>query len=57
MKHTTYTFRLNDREYSAAGRNRFEAQEKIELAFQINLSGATFKEVYKLKTVRTGKVR
>ena len=43
--------------YSAAANNRFDAQEKIELAFGIDLTGATFEEVYKLRVVRTGKVR
>lgn len=57
MTHTTYTFRLNDREYSAAGKNRFEAQYSIELKYQISLSGAIYKEIYKLKVVRTGKVK
>ena len=57
MTHTTYTFRLNDREYSAAGKNRFEAQDSIELKYQISLSGAIYKEIYKLKVVRTGKVK
>ena len=57
MKNTTYTFRKNGKSYSAAAKNRFEAQEKIELAFGTDLTGATYEEVYKLRVVRTGKVR
>ena len=57
MKHTTYTFKKNGKKYSAAGNNRFDAQESIELAFGIDLTGATFEEVYKLRVVRTGTVR
>ena len=57
MKKTTYTFKKNGKAYSADGNNRFDAQLKIELAFGIDLSGAIFEEVYKLRVVRTGKVR
>ena len=57
MKRTTYTFKKDGKAYSAAANNRFDAQEKIELAFGIDLEGATFEEVYKLRVVRTGKVR
>ena len=57
MKKTTYTFRKDGKAYSANAKNRFEAQEKIELDFGISLSGATFEEIYKLRVVRTGKVR
>ena len=37
MKKTTYTFRKDGKAYSANAKNRFEAQEKIELAFGISL--------------------
>ena len=59
MKHTTfmYTFTKDGKSYSATAKNRFEAQDKIELAFGIDLDGATFKEIYKLRTLRTGIVR
>lgn len=57
MKRTTYTFKKDGKAYSAVANNRFDAQEKIELAFGIDLTGATFEEVYKLRVVRTGKVR
>lgn len=58
MKHTTYTFTTkNGSSYSAKGNNRFEAQQNIELAWGIDLTGATFEEVYKLRVVRTGTVR
>ena len=55
MKNTTYTFKKNGKTYSAKAKNRFEAQDKIELAFGINLEGATFEEVYKLRVVRCGR--
>lgn len=54
--HTTYTFTKNGKTYSANGKNRFEAQLAIELAYGIKLDGATFAEIYKLRTVRTGRV-
>lgn len=54
---TTYTFRKNGKAYSAKANNRFEAQDQLELAFGISLSGAAFEEVYKKRVVRTGKVR
>ena len=57
MKRTTYTFKKDGKNYSAAANNRFEAQDKIELAFGISLKGATFEEVYKLRVVRTGTVK
>ena len=55
---TTYTFITKDgKRYSHGGKNCFEAQQAIELAFRIDLTGATFQEVYKLRVVRTGTVR
>ena len=57
MKNTHYTFTKDGKTYSAAGANRFDAQLSIELAYGIDLKGATFEEVYKLRVVRTGKVR
>ena len=54
---TTYTFKKNGKSYSAKGSNRFDAQLSIELAYHIDLTGATFEEVYKLRVVRTGTVR
>ena len=56
MKNTTYTFTKNGKAYSANAKNRFEAQDKIELAFGIDLEGATFEEIYKLRVVRSGRV-
>ena len=54
---TTYTFTTKDgSRYSAKGNNRFDAQQAIELAYQISLKGARFEETYKLRTVRTGRV-
>ena len=57
MKNTTYTFRKDGKAYSANAKNRFEAQDQIELVFGISLSGATFEEIYKLRVTRTGTVR
>ena len=57
MKRTTYTFKKDGKNYSAAANNRFEAQDQIELAFGISLSGATFEEINKLRVTRTGTVR
>ena len=57
MKNTTYTFRKDGKAYSANAKNRFEAQDQIELVFGISLSGAAFEEIYKLRVVRTGTVR
>lgn len=54
---THWTFRKNGKVYSAGGKNRFEAQLQIELMFQIDLTGATFEEIFGTITVRTGKVR
>ena len=55
---TTYTFITKDgKRYSAGGSNRFDAQDSIEAAFHIKLTGATFQEIYKLRVVRTGTVR
>lgn len=57
MTHTTWRFTKNGKTYTAGGDNRFDAQLDIELQWRINLIGATFEEVYKLKTVRTGIVK
>lgn len=57
MKRTTYTFKKNGLSYSAHAKNRFEAQDKIELGFNIDLTGAVFEEVYKLRVVRSGIVK
>lgn len=57
MKKTTYSFKKDGKTYSATGNNRFDAQDKIELSFGIDLKGAAFEEVYKLRVVRTGTVR
>ena len=54
---TSYTFYKDGKKYSSKGANRFEAQENIELQWGISLKGATFEEMYKLRVVRTGKVR
>lgn len=55
---STYTFITKDgKKYSHGGNNRFDAQQALELAFRINLAGAKYEEVYKLRVVRTGTVR
>lgn len=53
---TIYRFIINGKTYNAKGANRFEAQNAIEL-MGVNLKGATFEEVWKLKVVRTGIVK
>lgn len=53
---TTYRFTKNGKTYTAGGANRFEAQLHIEIAHGIDLTGATFEEIWKLKTIRTGRV-
>lgn len=55
--HTTWRFTKNGKTYTAGGNNRFDARDTIELQCGVNLSGATFEEVYKLRVVRTGKVK
>ena len=55
MMHTTYTFTKDGKTYSAKAANRFEAQEAIELAYRIDLKGAKFEEIYKLRVIRTGR--
>ncbi len=57
MTSITYTFHKNGHSYSTKGNNRFEAQTSIEVRFHINLTGATFEEIYKMKTIRTGIVK
>ena len=54
---TSYTFYKDGKKYSSKGANLFEAQENIELQWGISLKGATFEEMYKLRVVRTGKVK
>lgn len=54
---TSYTFYKYGKKYSDNGANRFEAQGNIELQWGISLKRAKFEEMYKLRVVRTGKVR
>lgn len=58
MKYSIYTFITKDgKKYTHSGsNNRFEAQTILELAFHIDLSGATFQEYFKNQLVRTGLV-
>ena len=58
MKNNTiYEFEKNGKKYTAAGKNRFEAQADIEIANGIDLNGASFTEIYKLTVVRKGIVK
>ena len=57
MTNTTYTFIKNGNRYSTIANNLYEAQLKIEVAFQISLKGAAYRELYKLRTVRIGTVK
>ena len=54
---TSYTFYKDGKKYSGKGANRFEAQENIGLQWGISLKGAKFEEIYKLRVIRTGKVK
>lgn len=56
--HTHYVFTTKEgRTYRAEGLNRFDTQLKIELACHIDLKGATWTEIYKLREVRSGIVK
>lgn len=58
MKNNTfYQFEKNGKKYTATGKNRYEAQDTIELANGIDLTGAEFTEIYKLQVVRVGIVK
>ena len=58
MKNNTfYEFEKNGKKYTAAGANRYEAQNAIEIANGVDLTGARFAEIYKLAVVRTGIVK
>ncbi len=57
MKHTTFTFIKDGQRYFSNAKNPIEARDAIELAFGIDLAGAIYEELYKLRVVRTGKVR
>lgn len=58
MTNIYYTFTTKDgQKYSAMGSNRFSAQLSIEAAFGVSLKGATFEEIFKLRTIRTGTVK
>ncbi|MCH4013816.1 MAG: hypothetical protein LKE64_05760 [Solobacterium sp.] len=53
-----YRFRKDGKTYTTMQRkNRFEAQESLELQFQTSLKGATFEEIWKGKVDRTGIVK
>ena len=55
--HTTYTFKKNGKAYSAKANSRFAADDQMELTFGNSLKSDTCEEDYKLRVVRTGKVR
>ena len=42
MTNTSYRFTKDGRTYCEGGMNRFEAQLKAELRWQVDLKGATF---------------
>jgi hypothetical protein len=54
---TFYRFHLNGITYNVTGANRFEAQGNAERANGIDLTGAQYEEIYKLRTVRTGIIK
>lgn len=56
--HTHYEFTTKEgRTYRAEGQNRFDAQQKIELAWRIDLTGATWTQIYKLREGARGIVK
>lgn len=57
MNNTMYQFTKDGYTYSAKGSNIFDAQLNIELMFGVDLSGSTFKEIYKLRIIRTGIIK
>ena len=57
MNNTMYRFTKDGHTYSSKGYNRFDAQLNIEFMFGVDLSGATFEEIYKLQVVKTGIVK
>ena len=57
MGNTMYRFTKDRHTYTVGGENRFSAQLNAELRFGIDLSGAEFEEIYKLKTIRKGIVK
>ena len=54
---TTYRFTKNGCTYTEGGNNIFSAKLSAELRWGIDLTGAAFEEVWKLKVVRTGIVK
>lgn len=56
-KRNIYTFHKDGKNYSIAANNRYDARNSIELSFGIDLAGATYEELYKLRVVKTGKER
>ena len=53
---TIYRFSKDGKTYSANGNNRFEAQMNAELQWHVDLTGASYEEIYKLRIVRKGTV-
>lgn len=53
---TIYRFTKDGKTYSANGKNRFEAQMNAELQWHVDLTGASYEEIYKLRVVRKGTV-
>lgn len=55
---TSYRFTTKDgHRYSCKAANPVEARESIELAYRINLAGATMEVLWKLRVIETRKVR
>lgn len=57
MTNTTYTFKKDGKTYSVKGNNLWDAQTTVELLNGIDLTGATYEVVYKLRVIRTGIVK
>ena len=57
MTNILYTLTKNGHKYSSYGNNPIDARDNIEIRFGIDLTGATYEEIYKLRVVRRGTVR
>ncbi len=57
MTENMYRFTKDGKRYTAFGKNRLEAQWDAELAFGVDLRGAEYEDICKLRVVRRGIVK
>lgn len=57
MGNTMYRFFKDGHIYTVSGDNLLSAQFNAEFRFGVDLGGATYEVIYKLKTIRTGKIK